>query len=56
MCYFMQDGGTAHTASYSIHVLNEVFEDRLMSCRLWHARSPVLNPYDFYLWRMQKET
>jgi hypothetical protein len=29
--YFMQDGATAHTATYSINVLNEVFEDRLIS-------------------------
>jgi hypothetical protein len=29
--YFMQDGATAHTADYSIYVLNKVFEDRLIS-------------------------
>jgi hypothetical protein len=47
--YFMQDGATAHTATYSIIVFNEVFEDRLISRGLWPARSPDLNPYDFYL-------
>jgi hypothetical protein len=46
----MQDGATADTATYSIYVLNEVFEDRLISCGLWPVRSPDLNPCDFYLW------
>jgi hypothetical protein len=32
--YFMQDGATAHTANYSINDLNEVSEDRLISCKL----------------------
>jgi hypothetical protein len=48
--YFMQDGATAHTATYSKNVLNEVFEKRLISRGLWPARSPDLNPCDFYLW------
>jgi hypothetical protein len=47
--YFMQDGATAHTVTYSINILNKVFEDRLISCRLWPARSPDLIPCDFYL-------
>jgi hypothetical protein len=46
----MQDGATAHTAICSINVLNEVFEDRLISHGLWPARSPDLNPCDIYLW------
>jgi hypothetical protein len=45
----MQDGATAHTANYSIYVLNNVSEDRLISHRLWPSRSPDLNPCDFYL-------
>jgi hypothetical protein len=53
--YFMQDGATAHTATYSINVLNEVFENRLISHRLWPARSPDLNPCDFYLWGNLKD-
>jgi hypothetical protein len=28
---FTQDGVTAHTANYSINVVNGVFEDRLLS-------------------------
>jgi hypothetical protein len=35
---------------YSINVLNKVFENRLISRGLWPARSPDLNPCDFYLW------
>jgi hypothetical protein len=52
---FIQDGATAHTADYSINVLNEVFEDRLISRGLWPARSPDLNPCDFYLWGNLKD-
>jgi hypothetical protein len=51
----MQDGAAAHTATYSINVLNEVFENRLISRGLWPARSPDLYPCDFYLWGKQKD-
>jgi hypothetical protein len=51
----MQDGATADTATYSINVLNEVFENRLISRGLWPARSPDLNPFDFYLWGNLKD-
>jgi hypothetical protein len=44
----MQDGATAHTATYSINVLNEVFEYRLISRGLWPARSPDFNPCDLW--------
>jgi hypothetical protein len=53
--YFMQDGATAHTATYPINVLNEVFEGRLLSRGLRPARSPDLNPCDFYLWANLKD-
>jgi hypothetical protein len=53
--YFMQDGALAHTATYSIYVLNEVSEDRLISRGLWPARSPDLHPCDFYLWGNLKD-
>jgi hypothetical protein len=53
--YFMQDGATAHTAIYSIKVLNEVFENRLISRGLLPARSADLNPCDFYLWGNLKD-
>jgi hypothetical protein len=48
--YFMQDGVTAHTATYSINVFYEVFEDRLISHGLWPVRSPDLNSCDFCVW------
>jgi hypothetical protein len=48
--YFMQDDATAHTATYSVNVSNKVFENKLISRVLWPARSPGLNPCDFYLW------
>jgi hypothetical protein len=51
----MQDGATAHTAIYSINVLNEVFEDRPISHGSWPTRSPDLNPCDFYLWGNLKD-
>jgi hypothetical protein len=46
---FMQDGAKAHTAKYSINVLNKKFDDRLMCQRLWHVKSSDQNPCDFYL-------
>jgi hypothetical protein len=48
--YFVQDSATAQTVTYSINVLNEVFQEILLSGRLWPARSPDLNVCDFYLW------
>jgi hypothetical protein len=51
----MQDGATAHTATYFINVFNEVFEDRLISRGLWPARSPDLYPCGFYLWGNLKD-
>jgi hypothetical protein len=53
--YSMQDGSTAHTVTYSMNVLNEVFENRLINRGLWPARSPDLNPCDFYLWGNLKD-
>jgi hypothetical protein len=46
----MQDGAKAHSANYSIKVLNEVLEDWVISRRLWLAKSPELNTSDFRLW------
>jgi hypothetical protein len=50
--YFMQDD----TAYYSINILNEMFEDRLVNWRLQLVESPDLSPCDFYLWRNLKRT
>jgi hypothetical protein len=54
--YFMQDCAVAHTANYSIGVLNEMFSYRLISRRLWPPRSPYLNLCDFYLWGNRKRS
>jgi hypothetical protein len=45
-----------HTANYSTTVLNEEFEDRLISHRLWPERSPDLNHRDIYVWRNLQST
>jgi hypothetical protein len=51
----MKGVATGHTATYSINVLHEVFENRLISRGLWLARSPDSNPCDFYLWGNLKD-
>lgn len=53
LVWFQQDGATAHTARYSMNVLREIFPGRLISRYgdiPWPARSPDLNPCDFFLW------
>jgi inhibitor of nuclear factor kappa-B kinase subunit alpha len=35
--------------------LRQVFGDRIISRSLWPARSPDLNPCDFYLWGNLKQ-
>jgi hypothetical protein len=42
-----QSGATVHTANYSINILNDMFEDRLITRKFWPAKPPHLNPYDF---------
>jgi hypothetical protein len=46
--YFEQDGATAHMANYC-YVLNDVFKDRLLSCRLWPARLKTLHVVKLFL-------
>lgn len=53
--HFMQDNATAHTANNSMDAIDEIFGERVISRRLWPARSPDLNPCDFYLWGMLKD-
>jgi hypothetical protein len=61
--YSMQDGAITHTNNYSSDVLGwghtsahvapalrDVFDNRMISCRLWPATSPDLNPWEVYLW------
>jgi hypothetical protein len=47
--HFEQYSATAHNASYSIQVLHEVFDDRVVSLGLWPPRSPDINPCDFFV-------
>jgi hypothetical protein len=44
----MQDIATAHTANNSTNALAQVFGERVKSQGLWPARSPDLNPCNFY--------
>ena len=51
--WFQQDGATAHTSRRSMRILREMFPGHLISLRGdigWPARSPDLNPCDFFLW------
>lgn len=42
---------TSCTADYSVNVLDKVFGDTLISCRVWAPNGPPdLNSCDFYLW------
>ena len=51
--WFQQDGVTSHTSKCSIEILKEIFPNHLISLHGdigWPARSPDLNPCDFFLW------
>jgi inhibitor of nuclear factor kappa-B kinase subunit alpha len=55
--FFQQDGATCHTSSRSMTLLRELFPQKLISLRGdigWPARSPDLNPCDFFLWGFLK--
>jgi hypothetical protein len=47
--WFQQDGATAHTASSSLQVLEDISGNRMISRGIWPARSD-LTPPDYYLW------
>jgi hypothetical protein len=55
--FFQQDLATAHTARTRIFMqaLSYVFEDRIISSGIWPARSPDLNPCDFFFWGCLKD-
>jgi hypothetical protein len=46
--WFQQDLATAYTARMSMQALANVFGDRIISSGIWPARSPDLNPCDFF--------
>ena len=51
--WFQQDGATAHTSRRAMGILRDMFPGHLISLRgdiEWPARSPDLNPCDFFLW------
>lgn len=51
--WFQQDGATAHTATWSMVLVRELFPARAISRRgdiNWPPRSPDLAPCDFFLW------
>ncbi|KYN09502.1 hypothetical protein ALC57_18370 [Trachymyrmex cornetzi] len=55
---FQQDGAGPHNARIVTDYLNEQFSGRWMgrySLIPWPARSPDLNPLDFFLWGYCKE-
>lgn len=61
--WFQQDGARVHTTNDCLAFLQDKFQGRVISNRLdffWPAKSPDLNPLDFYFWgvaeaRVQKE-
>ena len=57
MC-FQQDGATAHSARETMQMLQNIFQDRIISrgCEInWPPRSPDLASPDFFLWGYLKE-
>jgi hypothetical protein len=46
--WFQQDSATAHAAHMSLQALSNVFGDRIISSFIWLARSPDINPCDFF--------
>lgn len=58
MQWFQQDGATAHTANQTLQLLQQRFNDRIISRRtdnIWASHSPDLNPPDFFLWGYVKD-
>jgi hypothetical protein len=53
--WLQQDSATAQTARLSVQALFNVFGDRNISRGIWPARSPYLNPYNFFLWCCLKD-
>jgi hypothetical protein len=50
--WFQQDSAIAHV---SMQVLSSVFGDRIISSDIWPARSPDINPCDFFFWGCLKD-
>lgn len=55
--WFMHDGAPPHFSVVARNTLNEIFPNRWIGRGgqwIWPARSPDLNPLDFYLWGHSK--
>ena len=51
--YFMQDGASPHTTGQVMEFLNQKFQGRVISRKAdfeWPAKSPDLNPLDYWFW------
>lgn len=48
--YFQQDGATCHTANSVQDWLKDKFSAKFFQKNRWPARSPDMNPCDFFLW------
>lgn len=53
--YFQQDGAPAHRTKQVQAWLKSKFGDRFVKSDLWPARSPDLNPCDYFLWGYLKD-
>ena len=53
--FFQQDGATPHTANSSQTWLTTKFGEKFVNKKMRPARSPDLNPCDYYLWRHLKK-
>lgn len=56
--WFQQDGAPAHCIMEAREWLMETFDERCIGrlmTRPWPARSPDLNPLDFFFWSFLKE-
>ena len=56
---WQQDGAPCHVTDHNMRYLDRKFEGRVVSRRVirghdWPARSPDLNPLDFFLWGFLK--
>ena len=56
--WFQQDGAPCHTASETLELIGDKFDERVISRRAniaWPPRSCDLTPLDFFLWGFLKE-
>ena len=56
--WFQKDGATAHTARATLTLLQQLFDERIISKGSqfpWPPRSPDLSAPDFFLWGYLKE-